>query len=235
MKERPGVMLYFENRDCIDALSDADAGQLVKATLRYAQTGERPQFEGLLNIVWLLLRPIIDRDAERYRYQCLTKTYAVYCRTQDKKGEERLSFDDWCLSNETSDTLCYPTTTTTTNTTSNTTTATTPDTTPTANTTTASTAAATADEAPSVFTSTEKINHLGLHRTVVLTNKDYFELQNKYGQQTFLLLIEEAERRALERGYDPDTLDWPKFIQFCHENGGILDYKKFSTNSPNFH
>lgn len=221
MKERPGVMLYFENRECIEALSDDEAGKLMKATLQYAQTGENPQFEGVLNLVWLLLRPVIDRDAQRYRTQCLTKTYAVYCREQDKKGEDRLSFDDWCLSNGSGDTFCYPTTTTATTTTPTTTPTTSTATATTTSSTAATAAAPTVDAAPSVFTSTDQVNRLGAHGKVLLTNKDFFTLRDEYGQAEMIDLAWKAEALAEQRGYDTDTLNWPDFLRYCHQSGRI--------------
>lgn len=203
MKEQPGVMLYFENRECIEALSDADAGRLTKAILQYAQTGKRPQFEGVLHIVWLVLKPVIDRDAGRYLRLCQQKAYAVYCREQDKTGDPRLTYDEWCASETSSDPSRYPTTTTTTNTATTTT--------ATANTTTTTTANTAA--APTLFESTDKINRLGANGRVILTNKDFFELRDEFGQERFFDLVWKAESFAMERGYDPDTLNWPKFLR----------------------
>lgn len=205
MKERPGVMLYFENRECVDALPDEDAGKLMKAILSYAQTGENPQFEGVLNLVWLLLRPIIDRDGERYHTLSIQRAYASYCREQEKNGAAKIPYEEFRSSKSSDDVFRYPTTTTTPTTTTST--------------STAATTAPTADVPTSVFTSTDRINHLGAHGKVLLTNKDYFELMNEYGAPALSDLMWKAETLAEQRGYDTDTMDWPNFLRHCRNKG----------------
>ena len=114
MKERPGMMLYFDNKDCIDALTDAEAGRLMKGLLAYACDGTLPRFDGALKLVWLMFKPKLDLDAERYFRHCRQKSYAVYCREQDKRKLPKLSFDEWLSEDSASDDIgCYPTTTAT--------------------------------------------------------------------------------------------------------------------------
>ena len=112
MKERPGMMLYFENRACIDALSDAEAGKLIKGLLRYACDGTVPQFDGVLRLVWLMFQPKLDYDAARYDHLCRQKMYAVYCREQEKSNQIKLTFTDWLkYTFASNDTERYPTAT----------------------------------------------------------------------------------------------------------------------------
>lgn len=213
MKERPGVMLYFDNKDCFDALSDEETGRLIKGLLSYALTGREPQFDGALMLVWLMLKPRIDYDASRYYKLCRQKSYAVYCREQDKKQLPKQSFSEWeTASSQTDDIECYPTTTTTATTTPTTITTATATTAATTTTTSTPTAAATLLSTPAAK---EKRGHFGLNRTVRLTDGDYLELMDELGVSNLNETLLFAEPKAKELGCDADTLDWKSFLRRC--------------------
>lgn len=209
MKERPGVMIYFDNQECINALSDEDAGRLIKGLLNYAAHGVTPQFDGALKLVWLMLKPRLDYDAQRYLRLCRQKSYAVYCREQDKKQLPRQSFDEWQTEQPLSaDTECYPTATANTTATTATTTATATTTT----TATTATAATTIPETPA------KLGRHGTNRTILLTNADYLELMDEMGLSELVDTMLYAEPKALDLGYDPETLDWKAFLRQCRKH-----------------
>ena len=66
-KKKPGVMLYFDVRPCLNRLTDAEQAQLFRAILDYGESGIDPGFENRLGLVWDFVKPMIDRDADRYR------------------------------------------------------------------------------------------------------------------------------------------------------------------------
>lgn len=217
MKNRPGVMFYFENQDCINALTDEECGKLTKGIMEYAKSGEEPAFDSVLRIVWLALRPVVDRDGKRYERQCSQKQYAVYCREQDRRGEARKSYDDWYEHQMmTADAFCYPNTETTTNTATNSNTNTTTDT------TTDTTANTAADANPTTSSSDvmpdDERLHFGLQRSILLTKKEFADLMNEIGYSELHELFLFAEPLARERNYDTNTLNWAQFLRFCHKN-----------------
>lgn len=145
---KPGVMLYFDLRPCLKRLGREQKGQLFEAILEYGEFGAVPNFDDDIGlaVAWDLIRPMIDRDNERYLAQVQKKQYAVYTRECKKNGIDVPDFETWRLmsscdneryhvisgDNEryrpmSDDNGCYPTTTTTpsTSTTTPTTTATT--------------------------------------------------------------------------------------------------------------
>lgn len=67
-KEKPGVMMYWETFDVLESLVDGDAKLMVSAIRQYAQYGALPDFNGnnLLSTLWILIRPKLDADSERY-------------------------------------------------------------------------------------------------------------------------------------------------------------------------
>lgn len=156
---RPGIMIYFDMQKPLSWLADAEKGRLFDAILQYGQTGEEPEFEGMLAMAWSFIQPKLDKDQTEYDKTVLKRQYATWCRKMKQRGLPDLPFDEWVLLSDeqrehmiSHDTTCnhmishditwYPTTTTTP------TTATTPTTTTTTNTNTTAntTGTTTADE-----------------------------------------------------------------------------------------
>lgn len=133
MSERPGFMVYFDSAPAFERLSDGDAGKLIKAVFSYASTGALMPLDGMTAMAFDLLRPRLDRDAEKYEQTIQRRRYAGYSKACRDRGEEPLDLDSWLEGqNEqvhASACTCMPTVTTTT--------ASTPDTTATAASTTA--------------------------------------------------------------------------------------------------
>lgn len=65
--KRPGVMLYFDDiKPAINRMDDEQCGRLLRAIVSYAETGEKPEIDGMEGLVFDMLIPKIDRDGERY-------------------------------------------------------------------------------------------------------------------------------------------------------------------------
>ena len=62
---RDTILLFTSIREPVQALSDEDAGKLLKAILDY-QTGEEVKLEGLLKVVFLQVKQQIDYNNEKY-------------------------------------------------------------------------------------------------------------------------------------------------------------------------
>lgn len=70
-KPMPGVMLYFDRLSFLDRLDDAQTGRLFRALIRYARDGEAPVIEDVMfGVVWDVLRPMVDYDAQKYAEMC---------------------------------------------------------------------------------------------------------------------------------------------------------------------
>ncbi len=98
MANRPGVIVYFDDlRPAMKLLKIEQVGALFIAMLDYAESGLAPDFKGdaIVQMVFEMLRPKIDRDNERYGETVTQKQYAVYCREARRNGHEPLSFDEW--------------------------------------------------------------------------------------------------------------------------------------------
>lgn len=115
---RPGIMIYFDIEPAVSMLSDAEAGQLLKAALEYGHHGVVPLFEGeagLLSMAWSFIRPKLDRDNAQYEKTISDRRYAAYC-SHTSEGDERLSREEWEMQQSAPASTCQqvlPTTTVT--------------------------------------------------------------------------------------------------------------------------
>lgn len=115
---RPGIMIYFEVRKPLSWLPDDEKGRLFDAILEYGETGNEPDFDGMLGMAWSFIQPKLDRDQTEYDKTVLKRQYAAFCRKLKGKGKQEISFDDWCALSEYEkehmiphDTTWYPTAT----------------------------------------------------------------------------------------------------------------------------
>jgi hypothetical protein len=71
MKE--SFILYTEQKAVIDKLTDEQAGQLIKAIYKYAETEEAPKLDMLIDLVFTPIKQSIDRNSEKWeeRYKIL--------------------------------------------------------------------------------------------------------------------------------------------------------------------
>ena len=162
---RPGIMLYFDIRQPLKVLPDADKGRLFDAILEYGEHGTIPEFDGMLAMAWGFIQPKLDRDSAEYERTVTKRQYATFCRGLKRKGLPDVSFDDWVMMSDeernqmiSSDTTCYPTTTGTSTAAATVTPAATGTRTPstTSKSTVSSTAAASASPEETVSTAAEK-------------------------------------------------------------------------------
>ena len=64
--EKNSFILYKDQQEIIDKLSDENAGKLIKAIYQYANTGEIPELNELLSIAIIPFEQSIDRNSEKW-------------------------------------------------------------------------------------------------------------------------------------------------------------------------
>lgn len=100
-KQKPGVMLYFDSiRPALNRLDNEQCGALFRAILDYGEFGTVSDLEPMTGMVFDLLRPKIDRDAEKYEESREQRQHAVYAREAKRRGEQPLTFSEWRLHRE---------------------------------------------------------------------------------------------------------------------------------------
>lgn len=66
-----GFIVYGDNEPLFDRLTDEEAGQLLKAMVKYFNNGNEPEFDSLLtDVVWIQIKLQMDRNAEKYKKKC---------------------------------------------------------------------------------------------------------------------------------------------------------------------
>ena len=96
---RPGIMLYFDIRQPLKVLPDADKGRLLDALLEYGEFGVIPEFDpqsdGLLAMAWGFIQPKLDRDGASYDNAVAQRKYAAFCKKLGALDLPKLSFTEW--------------------------------------------------------------------------------------------------------------------------------------------
>ena len=94
---KPGVMLYFDIRNCLKRLNTQQKGILFEAILEYGEFGTVPDFseDTALGVAWDFIEPKIDRDDERYEANVLQRKYAAYCKSCKRIGIAPQDFTVW--------------------------------------------------------------------------------------------------------------------------------------------
>ena len=65
--EKNSFILFKEQKEIVDKLTDENAGKLFKAIYEYANSGEVPELNELLDIVIIPFKQSIDRNSEKWK------------------------------------------------------------------------------------------------------------------------------------------------------------------------
>lgn len=63
---KDSFLLYTEQKEIFENLTDEQAGKLIKQIFNYLTTGEEPHLDSLLKIAFIPIRQNIDRNAEKW-------------------------------------------------------------------------------------------------------------------------------------------------------------------------
>lgn len=87
--EKRSFILYTENAQQWNMLSDEKAGQLIKAILTYAETGKEIETDdGMLIMLFSIIKGKIDKDTEKYTKKCEKSRESVKKRWETEKASE---------------------------------------------------------------------------------------------------------------------------------------------------
>ena len=86
-KERPGMILYFDDLEAVGELSDAELGQLVRLLKDYELTGERQEPKGYVGMAYSFMIPKFERDRVRYIKSCKQRSDAAKKRWEKVAAE----------------------------------------------------------------------------------------------------------------------------------------------------
>ncbi len=76
MSAKNSFLLYFDIREPLELLSDAERGRLFLAILNYAESGELPNFDGAVKMAFSFIKKSIDRDAAKWESVCQKRAEA---------------------------------------------------------------------------------------------------------------------------------------------------------------
>ena len=101
MKQKPGVMIYFDICDALELLTNEQRGQIMMAILDYGENGIFPEFEdAALAMCWAFVKKRLDADDERYRKATEQRANAARKRWQKKEKSETDSTECEAMRND---------------------------------------------------------------------------------------------------------------------------------------
>lgn len=106
MREKPGVMIYFDMRELLNRLSDQQVGILFRAILEYGVTQTEPSLPEPLHLLWPLVQMRLDSDDQRYHRVSQKRRYAIYVRWTKHHGQTPLSYEDWLCTLDSKEDAC---------------------------------------------------------------------------------------------------------------------------------
>ena len=95
MKQKPGVMIYFDLIPVLELLTDEEKGVLFQTIMHYGAKGGCVTLEGRLALMWPLIQQRLDRDWERYCLVVTKRKYAAYARWEKQHGREPQPYSQW--------------------------------------------------------------------------------------------------------------------------------------------
>ena len=110
MRERPGILLYFDALPTLYKLSEAAQGKFLVACLEYWKMHREPNFQVedvreqvRLETLWEQTKPRIDSDGEGWKDGIIQRKYAGYCSGCERTGDIPMQYEsyrEWYLTRE---------------------------------------------------------------------------------------------------------------------------------------
>ena len=91
--KKKSFLLYQDQEEVVNSLTDAQAGQLFKAIFKYNR-GENPQLSPILKIVFIPIRQALDRNKEKYQEICQKNKENIMRRWHKKKDTKNTTVYD---------------------------------------------------------------------------------------------------------------------------------------------
>ena len=65
--EKSSFLIYLDYQEQFELLTDEQAGQLIKAIIKYEKTGEITELDGMTKMAFSFIKQQLDRDNEKWR------------------------------------------------------------------------------------------------------------------------------------------------------------------------
>lgn len=88
--KKPGVMIYFEILPQLEMLKPLQRLAVYEAIMAYGRDGTEPVLKREAELVWRFVRPIMDRDDERYKRVVSSRVKAGKARGKQMKEEAQI-------------------------------------------------------------------------------------------------------------------------------------------------
>lgn len=88
------LVIYYDILEQLEDFSDEQFGHLLRAVIRYDMTGDLPNLKGNLNIVFKMMKPVLDKNKDKYEELCEKRRIAG-----SKGGKQKVANATNCYQN----------------------------------------------------------------------------------------------------------------------------------------
>ena len=67
---KESFIIHTDDSECIEALTDEQAGRLFKALMAYGKNGVMPELDGVELMAFMFMKKQLDKDNEKYQETC---------------------------------------------------------------------------------------------------------------------------------------------------------------------
>lgn len=82
------LLLFQDQKEVFDTLTDKQAGQLIKAIFQYQENGEVIKLDPMLSLVLIPIRQTMDRNTEKYENTCKRNALNISKRWEKKDTKD---------------------------------------------------------------------------------------------------------------------------------------------------
>lgn len=65
--DKSSFLIYLDYQEQFELLTDEQAGQLIKAIIKYEKTGEIAKLDGMTKMAFSFIKQQLDRDSEKWK------------------------------------------------------------------------------------------------------------------------------------------------------------------------
>lgn len=87
--DRKAFLLYYNWLEALERLDPADRWKTLMALIEYSRYGVMPELEGAAEILFIIAKPVIDSDREKYEHRCKVNA------ENGSKGGRTSKADNW--------------------------------------------------------------------------------------------------------------------------------------------
>ncbi len=89
--DNKSFIIYKEWEECVDELSDEDAGKLFKALFDFASRGEELKLKDCVKFTFMFMKSALERDGKKWEKVCKARSDAAKAKQAQKENSAKVA------------------------------------------------------------------------------------------------------------------------------------------------